>query len=104
GHYLISYCSPKRKGEHSLEIEVSTEKEHGLITHRYSADGFTKGCSPKHLPAFVAKAGDKPADDDAQTGDNKAGGDKGSDETATSDEAPKPRAREKMASHDAQTV
>jgi hypothetical protein len=107
GHYLISYCSPKRKGEHSLEIEVSTEKEHGLITHRYSADGFTKGCSPKHLPAFVAKAGDKPADD--EPADDKAGGDKraadkGSEETAASDEAPKPRAREKVASHDAEGV
>jgi von Willebrand factor type A domain len=113
GHYLISYCSPKRKGEHSLEIEVSTEKEeHGLITHKYSADGFTKGCSPKHLPAFAEKAGDKPADDDAQDADNagsaKAAAKKAPAENAAEntdgDEPAKPRARDKMASHDSEGV
>jgi hypothetical protein len=63
GHYLISYCSPKRKGEHDLEIEISTEKEHGLIKHHYSADGFTKGCSASHAPVFAKKEPEKPADD-----------------------------------------
>jgi hypothetical protein len=63
GHYLLSYCSPKRKGEHDLEIEVSTEKEHGVLTHHYSADGFTKGCTPSHAPAFAKKEPEKPADD-----------------------------------------
>ena len=69
GHYLLSYCSPKRKGEHDLEIEVSTEKEHGLIKHHYSADGFTKGCSPSHAPAFAKKEADKPSDDADGAGD-----------------------------------
>jgi hypothetical protein len=34
GHYLLSYCSPKRKGEHELQIEISTVKEHGVLSHR----------------------------------------------------------------------
>lgn len=62
GQYLLSYCSPKRKGQHALEIEVVTEKEHGKFTHKFSADGFVKGCSPKNLPAFVASKHDKGED------------------------------------------
>ncbi len=69
GHYLLSYCSPKRKGEHELQIEISTEKDHGVLTHRYTADGFTKGCSASHAPSFAKKDADKPADD----GDSNAG-------------------------------
>ena len=65
GHYLLSYCSPKRKGEHDLEIEISTEKEHGLIKHHYSADGFTKGCSASKAPAFAKKEPEKSAPDEA---------------------------------------
>jgi len=68
GQYLISYCSPKRKGQHELEIEVVTEKEHGKLTHKFSADGFVKGCSPKNLPAFVAK-GEK-RDDEQEPQEN----------------------------------
>ena len=67
GHYLLSYCSPKRKGEHDLEIEISTEKEHGLIKHHYSADGFTKGCSASKAPAFAKKEPEKPAPDQGDT-------------------------------------
>jgi len=58
GQYVLSYCSPKRKGEHELEIEVVTEKEHGKVTHKFSADGFVKGCSPQNLPSFVAAKGE----------------------------------------------
>jgi len=66
GQYLLSYCSPKRKGQHEVEIEVITEKEHGKFTHRFNADGFVKGCSPKNLPAFVAAKDDKGDDDQAE--------------------------------------
>ena len=69
GHYLLSYCSPKRKGEHKVEIEVNTETEHGKLTHKFSANGFTKGCSPKHLPAFVAE---KAEGDEAGGGESAA--------------------------------
>jgi hypothetical protein len=59
GQYVLSYCSPKRKGDHELEVEIVTEKEHGKLTHKFNADGFVKGCSPKNLPAFVAAKRDK---------------------------------------------
>jgi hypothetical protein len=84
GHYLLSYCSPKRKGEHKVEIEVNTETEHGKLTHKFSANGFTKGCSPKHLPAFVAQK--------AETGAEAGGGEAAAaDESAASE---KPEATE----------
>ncbi len=86
GHYLLSYCSPKRKGEHDLEIEISTEKEHGLIKHHYSADGFTKGCSPSHAPVFAKKEADKPAPDEAGDGDGDGAG--GGGEKAAAKSAP----------------
>jgi hypothetical protein len=70
GHYVLSYCSPKRKGGHDLEIEISTEKEHGLIKHHYSADGFTKGCSASKAPAFAKKEPEKAAPDEAGEGDS----------------------------------
>jgi hypothetical protein len=59
GHYLLSYCSPKRKGEHNVEIQVVTETEQGKLSHRFSADGFKKGCSPKHRPGFEGQGGEK---------------------------------------------
>ena len=92
GHYLLSYCSPKRKGEHDLEIEISTEKEHGLIKHHYSADGFTKGCSASKAPAFAKKEPEKPAPDEA--------GDKDGDKAGRRDRvraARRPRPRERPA-------
>jgi hypothetical protein len=55
GHYVLSYCSPKRKGEHKLEIEVVTETDRGKMSETFSADGFKKGCTPKHRPAFAKK-------------------------------------------------
>jgi len=81
GHYVLSYCSPKRKGEHDLEIEISTEKEHGLIKHHYSADGFTKGCSVSKAPAFAKKEPEKAAPDEAGDSDG-AGAPEGGEKTA----------------------
>jgi hypothetical protein len=72
GRYLLSYCSPKRKGEHDIEVEVTTETDSGRLSHHFSAKGFKKGCSPKKRPAFQRKAGDEEAED---AGDDK--GDKG---------------------------
>ena len=55
-YYLLSYCSPKRKGEHSLEIEIASKqadaKLAGKLKHRFSADGFKQGCNPKRRPVF----------------------------------------------------
>jgi len=89
GRYLLSYCSPRRKGEHDLEVEVTTEKDSGKLSQKFSAKGFKKGCSPKKRPAFHAKE-DKGEDEGDEAGaeaaagkdDDKGGGkddDKGSD-------------------------
>ena len=71
GHYLLSYCSPKRKGEHEVEVEIVTETEHGKLTHKFSANGFRKGCTPKHRPAFAEK-GTATADKGADKGEGAA--------------------------------
>lgn len=97
GHYLLSYCSPKRKGEHELEIEISTEKDHGVLTHRYTADGFTKGCSASHAPSFAKK---DPAEKPADEGDTGAG-DEGDKTAARSAPAGKPSVEKQAAADDA---
>lgn len=62
-YYLLSYCSPKRKGEHELEIEIASKQENarlaGKLKHRFSADGFKHGCNPKRRPIFEEEKGDK---------------------------------------------
>jgi hypothetical protein len=74
GHYLISYCSPKRKGQHQVEIEIVTETQHGKLTHKFSAEGFKKGCTPKQRPAFAEKSPEKvPADSEAGASEAPAG-------------------------------
>jgi hypothetical protein len=95
GHYLLSYCSPKRKGEHELQIEISTEKDHGVLTHRYTADGFTKGCSASHAPSFAKKDAEKPADE----GDTGAG-DEGEKTAARRAPAAKPSVEKEAAADD----
>jgi len=98
GQYLLSYCSPKRKGTHELEIEVITEKEHGKMTHKFSADGFVKGCSPKHLPEFVAAKDEKK--DEEQADDNagdKQSGEQAAPKTASKVAAKKPKAEDEGA-------
>ena len=50
GRYVFSYCSPKRRGTHKSEVEVVTSKDRGRAMLRFSADGFTSGCSPKTRP------------------------------------------------------
>lgn len=44
-HYMLEYCSPKRKGQHDLKIVVSDE-EYGScsMTTCFCADGFSGGC------------------------------------------------------------
>ena len=43
--YVLKYCSPKRKGKHSLTIEVSYNNDNGSITTCFCADGFEGGCT-----------------------------------------------------------
>jgi hypothetical protein len=54
GRYVFSYCSPKRKGNHKVEVEAVTTKQRGRIMFKFNADGFTAGCTPKTTPADLA--------------------------------------------------
>src|SRR5262249_55863235 len=61
GRYVFSYCSPKRRGDHKVEVEAVTTHDRGRLMFRFNADGFGSGCSPKKKPdlAPAKKAGDK---------------------------------------------
>ena len=54
--YLLSYCTPARKGEHSVRIDVNTEKvpSKGSLEYNFKADGFgpPPACNPEREPAF----------------------------------------------------
>ena len=52
GRYVLSYCSPKRKGDHKAEIEIVSPAGEGKVTYRFSAAGFKNGCTPRHRPTF----------------------------------------------------
>jgi hypothetical protein len=57
GRYVLSYCSPKRRGDHKVEIEVVTPHDKGRAGYRFNADGFGSGCSPKRKPSFSMGGG-----------------------------------------------
>jgi hypothetical protein len=63
GRYVFSYCSPKRKGNHRVEVEAVTSKDRGRLMFKFNADGFTAGCTPKKspdlAPATTAKKKDE---------------------------------------------
>jgi len=43
--YAVSYCSPARTGQHSLELLVDCPAGRGQIVHDFDAQGFEGGCS-----------------------------------------------------------
>lgn len=43
--YVLEYCSPKRSGEHEIQLRAIYEDRVGTFTTRFSAEGFTGGCS-----------------------------------------------------------
>ncbi len=52
-HYVLSYCSPKRKGEHTLEVEVVAGGDSGRIKQKFHADNFdSDDCAPRKRPVF----------------------------------------------------
>jgi von Willebrand factor type A domain len=70
--YLLSYCSPARKGEHEIRIEARTKNPDGSgsLEYKFKADGFgpPPDCDPKTPPTFDMKSttpapepGDAPA-------------------------------------------
>jgi hypothetical protein len=57
--YLLSYCSPARKGEHLVRIEAIRKepKETGSLEYKFVADGFgpPPECDPNAPPTFDLK-------------------------------------------------
>jgi hypothetical protein len=58
--YLLSYCTPARKGEHEVTIEANTKepKSSGSLKYKFVSDGFgpPPDCDPKTPPSFDMKA------------------------------------------------
>lgn len=44
-YYLLEYCSPKRTGQHTLELRAIYEDKFGSFQTQFSAEGFSGGCS-----------------------------------------------------------
>jgi uncharacterized protein YegL len=42
--YVLEYCSPKRSGQHSLQLKAIYEEKFGSFTTSFDASGFTGGC------------------------------------------------------------
>jgi len=63
GRYVFSYCSPKRRGNHKVEVEAVTQMDRGRLMFKFNADGFSSGCSPKKkldlAPPATAKKKDE---------------------------------------------
>lgn len=59
--YLLSYCTPARKGEHEVTIEAVQKKDggerSGKLKYSFSADNFgpPPACDPKKPPTFDMK-------------------------------------------------
>jgi len=43
--YVLEYCSPKRSGNHTLELRAMYEDQFGSFRTDFSAEDFTGGCS-----------------------------------------------------------
>jgi hypothetical protein len=54
GRYIFSYCTPKRRGDHKLRLEVAVPGDTGELVYEFSADSFKAGCTPKKRPSFSA--------------------------------------------------
>src|SRR5438552_12978574 len=54
GRYIFSYCTPKRKGDHKLRLEIAVPGDTGDLSYEFSAESFKAGCSPKKRPSFSA--------------------------------------------------
>src|SRR5262249_29293409 len=58
--YLLSYCTPARKGEHELKIEAKRKQPEGSgsLESKFDAEGFgpPPDCKPETPPTFDMKA------------------------------------------------
>ncbi len=56
--YLLSYCTPARKGSHEVRIVAKTKEDgQGALEYTFSADGFgpPPACDPERKPSFDLK-------------------------------------------------
>lgn len=51
-YYLLSYCTPRRKGTHEVTIEARSHGKRGKLSYKFTADGFGAGCDPYLPPDF----------------------------------------------------
>jgi hypothetical protein len=75
--YLFSYCSPKRKGNHDVEVRIQSPQWRGTVSHSFSAKGFASGCDPKAKPSFDIEGAAAKEDDAEDAEDDKAPPSKG---------------------------
>jgi hypothetical protein len=58
--YLLSYCTPARKGEHEVTIEANSKNPEGSgsLDYKFNSDGFgpPPDCNPNTPPNFTLKA------------------------------------------------
>jgi hypothetical protein len=68
--YLLSYCTPARKGQHVVRIEVDSEKAQGggSLEYTFVADGFgpPPQCDPERKPTFKLDDVEEKPDDQAE--------------------------------------
>ena len=73
--YLLSYCTPARKGEHEVTVQANrpNPKSSGSLDYKFNAEGFgpPPDCDPKTPPTFDLKTIDKK--DDQKDDKSKAG-------------------------------
>lgn len=66
--YLLSYCTPARKGAHRVRVQVQDKKKEmsGSVEYEFNADGFgpPPSCDPNKKPSFDLK--DVTRDDEAE--------------------------------------
>ena len=51
-YYLLSYCSPSRAGEHTVEVEAIKDGAKGRLEYHFDARGFRPNCNPNQKPTF----------------------------------------------------
>lgn len=73
--YLLSYCTPARKGDHEVKIVAHAKNPDGsgALEYTFNSDGFgpPPDCDPNTPPTFDLKA--VPADDSAPSGPSAPG-------------------------------
>jgi hypothetical protein len=54
-YYVVGYCTPARKGEHEVRIEVRSKalQQTGTVDYKFNADGMAAGCDARTEPVFA---------------------------------------------------